>query len=436
MLYSPHEMQLRLHQCPTRYAVASFGRQSGKSTYGINELLRWAWTRPSTRYWFASPTFPQAKVMYRRLVGMLWPARGAMLKKNQTELRIKLINQSEIRFVSGEVLQNLRGETLHGAIIDEVRDQHPDLWPLVIRPMLTTTRGSARFISTPNGFDAFYDLAQNATTDPSNWSFFRAPSTCNPLFTTEEFEAARRTMSEAQFAQEILAEFRDLTSGRAYSNFSEENVVDACPWLPGQRYSKVLPVVLGCDFNLNPMAWTLGQLHASTWYWFDEVYLENSHTQEAADCLVVKLLDMVSQGFRADPMVVLVADASGKSGQRAAGGRSDLDIVRMALKKANISFQDKTPDQNPGVKDRVNAMQAKLKNADGVREFFVHRTGAPHLKRDLERVTWSKSSGLRLDPGASGDLTHSSDGAGYPVAALTPIRPPMTMRPRIITRTF
>lgn len=436
VLYTPHSMQLKLHECETRFAVASFGRQSGKSTYGINELLRWAWEKPGTRYWFVSPTFPQARVMYRRLIGMLWPVADVMLKKNQTELRVKLVNQSEIRFVSGEVLDNLRGETLHGAIIDEVRDQHPDLWPMVIRPMLTTTRGKARFISTPNGYDAFYDLAQNSVSDPENWSFFKAPSTCNPLFSQEEFDAAKRSMSESQFAQEILADFRDLTSGRAYSNFSEENMVTSCPWLPDADYSNVLPIVLGLDFNLNPMSWSLGQLHAGRWYWFDEVHLENSHTQEAADFLVEKIVDMVSHGFRADPMVRIVADASGKAGQRAAGGRSDMDIVKMALRKANITLEDKTPDANPGVKDRVNAMQAKLRSADGAREFFVHRLRCPFLKRDLERVTWSKSSGLKLDPGQTGELTHPSDSVGYPVAALTPIKPPSSMKPKVIVRAW
>ena len=125
VLYRPHSMQMKLHQCETRFAVASFGRQSGKSTYGINELLRWAWEKPGTRYWFVSPTFPQARVMYRRLIGMLWPVADVMLKKNQTELRVKLVNQSEIRFVSGEVLDNLRGETLNGAIIDEVERPTP-----------------------------------------------------------------------------------------------------------------------------------------------------------------------------------------------------------------------------------------------------------------------------------------------------------------------
>ena len=155
-LYTPHEAQLEIHKCQKRFRVASFGRQSGKSTLTINELLAKAWQSPSTRYWYVSPTFSQALQQYRRAVGMLMSCGDAMLKKNQTELRIKLINQSELKFVSGEVLDNLRGETLHGVGIDEVRDQHPDLWPMVIRPMLTTTKGFAIFISTPNGFDAMF----------------------------------------------------------------------------------------------------------------------------------------------------------------------------------------------------------------------------------------------------------------------------------------
>lgn len=287
-LYTPHEKQLLMHMCKTRFMVGAWGRQSGKSTGALNHLVKCAWNNPHTRYWFVSPTFPQARVMYRRLVGMLWSCKDVLVKKNQTELRVKLLNGSEIRFVSGEVLDNLRGDTLHGCVIDEVRDQHPDLWPMVIRPMLATTRGWCWFISTPNGFDHFYDLAQLSLTDP-DWSFITAPSTANPLFTQEEFEAARRNMSEAQFAQEILAEFRDLTSGKAYLSFGQHNFADTCPFMPDKPWSPYHSIVLGMDFNLSPMSWTLGQLAAEKWWWFDEIYLENSHTMEAAQVLRDKI---------------------------------------------------------------------------------------------------------------------------------------------------
>ena len=264
-LYAPHPKQLELHNSTKRFRVGAFGRQSGKSTCAVNHLLKCAWENPITKYWFVSPTYSQARVMYRRLVGMLWPCREILLKKNQSELRVKLSNLSDIRFVSGESLDNLRGETLNGAMIDEVRDQHRDLWPMVIRPMLSTTKGWAWFISTPNGFDHFYDLSLMAERD-SDWATFHAPSTANPLFTADEFEAAKRSMSEAQFAQEILAEFRDLVSGKAYVSFGPHNLRQDCPWAEGRRYAPFHSVVVGMDFNLSPMSWTLGQNSAGRWW--------------------------------------------------------------------------------------------------------------------------------------------------------------------------
>lgn len=395
-----------------------------------------AWTRPGTRYWFVAPTDAQAKVQYRRLVAMLWPSRQIMLKKNQTEKRVKLINGSEIRFVSGEVLDNLRGETLHGAVIDEVRDQHPDLWPMVIRPMLTTTKGWCAFISTPNGYDQFYDFAQLATTEP-DWAFFTSPSTCNPLFTQDEYEAAKRTMSPAQFAQEIDAEFRDLTAGKAYINFSRENLASECPFYVGAQWSPHLPVVLGCDFNLSPMSWTLGQTNTDRWWWFDEIHLENSHTPEAARELVSRIQAMRAEGHRAEPAVVICGDATSKAGQRAAAGASDYDILKAALKAANISFRDETPDSNPPVKDRVNAVNAKLKDASGNVHFWLHADKCPFLKRDLERVVWKPGASAILDEGPSRALTHQSDSIGYPVVTLTPVKAIKDVgKPRLITRVF
>lgn len=417
-LYTPHDKQMLMHLSKTRFMVGSWGRQSGKSTCALNQLVHRAWNNPHTRYWFVSPTFPQARVMYRRLVGMLWACKDVLVKKNQTELRIKLLNGSEIRFVSGEVLDNLRGDTLHGCVIDEVRDQHPDLWPMVIRPMLATTRGWCWFISTPNGFDHFYDLAQLANKDPE-WSFVSAPSTANPLFTQEEFEAARRNMSEAQFAQEILAEFRDLTSGKAYLSFGQHNFSETCPFMPDLQWSPYHSIVLGMDFNLSPMSWTLGQLAAEKWWWFDEIYLENSHTMEAAKELRDKILFMKSLGFRGTPDVVLCGDATGKATQRSSN-QSDYDIVKSVLKEVNISFRDETPESNPSIKDRVNAVNYKCKDAKGETSMWVNKEKCPMLAKDLERVVWKPGADYTLDPGPKKMLTHPSDSIGYPVMALTP----------------
>lgn len=419
-LYTPHEKQLEMHNSKARFKVAAFGRQSGKSTWGNQELLKRAWETPSSHLWFISPTFDQAKIQYRRLVASLWDCREILIKKNQTELRVKLSNQSSIMFKSGEVFDNLRSDTLTGVIIDEVRDQHPDLWPMVIRPMLTTTKGWAAFIGTPNGFDHFYDLFNYAQLDQTGtWQAFQAPSTCNPLITEDEVQDAKRTMSEAQFAQEYLAEFRDLTSGKAYINFGEWNLRKDSPIYQHGLVHPQLPIVIGMDFNLSPMAWSLGQKKVDDFYWFDEVWLKGSHTQEAAKVLCEKIISYNHQKVG----VILAGDATSKSGQRAAAGQSDYDIICQALDQHNIKWINVTPDSNPNVKDRVNNMNAKLKDATGSIHLWVHPTNCPMLARDLQRVVWKQSaSGVILDQTSNTELTHSSDGVGYAIHALSPLK--------------
>lgn len=360
---------------------------------------------------------------------MLLPCKEIMIKNNQSELRIKLINQSEIVFKSGEVGENLRGATLHGVVIDEVRDQHADLWPMIIRPMLATTRGWACFVSTPRGHDAFFDLSEKALSDP-DWATFRAPSTCNPLFTKQEFENARSEMSEGFFAQEILAEFRDLHAGSAYINFGEHNLRTVSPFSrDASLVSPYLPIVVALDFNLAPAIALLGQERNGEFYWFDEVYVERSHTQEIALEIVTRL-----KSLNYKQPVIIIGDATGKAGQRAAMGRSDYSIIEEIFHSAGIPFENRTPDSNPQVRDRVNVVNSKLKSADGQAHIWLHPDSCPRLKRDIQRVTWKKGLSDKLDQTTDPTLTHLSDAMGYAVCGLSKLWQPEVGRMRVVRR--
>lgn len=408
-LYQPHEVQAQFHLSKKRYRIAALGRQSGKSTMAINELAFKAWTHPETRYWMVEPIYSQAKDMYRRLCKLL-PYQ--IYIKNDTELRVQLINGSSIEFKSGESLDNLRGASLHGVVIDEVRDQDPELWPLVIRPMLTTTSGWASFISTPAGFDQFYDLFEKSKGD-EDWEFFKSPSTCNPLFTEEEYQSAKREMSEAEFDQEINANFRDLQKGKAYSEFGDHNVSELNPFSPEMNANPYLPVELYMDFNVHRMGWTLAQFrNGSGHYFFDEIYgLEN--TSKSVEEFIYRFKNL---GIKANPGVILVGDASGKANKTSAAGQTDYTIIHDALRKAGIVFTDLTPDSNPHVKDRVQTMNTRFKNSEGIVSIWANPTKCKNLIKDWQRVTWKESSqGAMLDQVRDRSLTHLSDGAGYGV---------------------
>lgn len=435
-LYSPHAAQLNIHQSTARFIVACWGRQSGKSTYALNKLLDRAWSNPGKTYWFIAPTFGQALVQYRRLASQLFSCKEVMLKKNQTELRIKLINGAQIVCKSGEVFDNLRTETLDGVVIDEVRDQRPELWPLVIRPMLLTTGGWCDFISTPNGFDAFYDLAEKARLDTTGrWAYYSAPSTCNPLISQDEIEDMKSSMTEAQFAQEVLAQFVNLRQGKAYSQAGPHNEALASPFVQDgfSLFSPFLPVVVGLDFNVNPMSWHLGQFRARQSYWFDEIHVEDTNTHECAKILVERLKALGGYrinpetkaveypNFRARPMVKIVGDASGNA-RNTKATETDYDIICNALRLAGINDFNETPKENPGVRERVLTLNGLLKAMDGTINFFYNPVKCPKLKRDFDRVVWKKTGEMDvLDQKTDKTLTHASDSVGYPCMLYAPI---------------
>lgn len=413
-LYHPHQVQRAVHDSNARYRISAWGRQSGKSTCALMDMLSKAWMNSGHTYWFIAPTFSQALVQYRRLIGALWPCRDIILKKNQTELRMKLTNLSQIVFKSGDRPDSLRTETLNGVVIDEVRDQSPELWPLIIRPMLATTKGWASFISTPNGFDYFYDLFETAKADKTGkWAWFHAASTINPMFTMEELEESRDILSEPQFAQEIMAEFRDISSGRAYFNYGDKNILENCPFTPDGNLSPHLPIVVAMDFNLSPMAWTLGQCRQRDLYFHDEIWLERSNTQEASR----ELVDRV-KGHK--PGVILIGDATGKAGQRAAAGQSDYDILCRVLDDAGIKWVNMTPESNPTIKDRINTVNSLMFSASGEIRLW-HHPRCKKLRRDFQRVVVKEGSNFQLDQTRDTTLTHASDGVGYAACVLAPL---------------
>ena len=424
-LYEPHAVQERAHNLPARYRVLSWGRQAGKSTWGNNEALRRAWENRRKVYWYILPTWTQALVQFRRAMFALMTTPQAVLQVSKSELFLQLRSGSFVFYKSGREFENLRTETLDGVIIDEYREQHPDLWPRIIRPMLTTTNGWAAFTSTTNGFDDFYELFQRGKLDTSGkWASLHAPSTANPYFSEAELIECQQTMSEGEFRQEILAEFVELYLGKVYPNYSERNVLDTNPFTYSDSISPHLPIILAPDFNLNPMGWAMGQLKGHDVYWFDEIYREHSNTQDAARGFI----DRYKRNGLTQT-VVIAGDATSKAGQRAAAGQSDYDILCSMLTEVGIPWENKTPDSNPPVKDRVNAVNAKLLSAAGTIHMW-HHSRCKMLARDWMRVKWKETKGLEIDPGPKRDLGHISDGAGYAVHKLSPI--PSVYQPGVV----
>lgn len=414
--------QKRISKSESRFNIAAWGRQTGKTTFGIDKMIfKPLMGRALGIYWYILQTSAAAEIAFNRYWHELKRAPHLMMDKpNESEKKVTLVNGATVFFKSGHNFEDLRAETLDGAIIDEMRQQSPKLWPLVVRPMLSKRKGWCDFYSTPNGFDHFYDMFETAK-QKKNWSTFHAPSWESPWWDQEEIASARSEMSASEFDQEIGAEFRNIHVGKAYTSDGPHNRLFSSPFCaPGEQVHRMLPVVVGLDFNVGHMRWTLGQFRGPISYWFDEVAVDNTNTQQCAPVLVEKLVALRDQGLlKGSPQVKICGDATGES-RRSSATESDYDIICAALDRAEITWTNDTPDGNPPVKTRVNTMNARLKAADGTVTLFYNELRCPMLKRDFDRVSW-KSGTSELDQTTDKSLTHATDSVGYPVTVYTPI---------------
>lgn len=228
-----------------RWKVVNVGRRGGKSTIAAIKMLQFAsdYKGEKTGYvWYIAPNYKQAKqIMWQTLLDIC-PSHK-IVKKNEIELSITLDNNVQILLKGAQDPDTLRGNRIDLAIFDEVAfmDKWDQVWK-VIRPTLVDSKAECWFISTPNGYNHFYDLYNLNNVeeiDKDKWMCYHATSYENPYLDKEELEASRRTMDEDSFAQEYLAEFRKM-SGLIYKEFDRNIHMVDIPDLRGYTHTRAL----------------------------------------------------------------------------------------------------------------------------------------------------------------------------------------------------
>lgn len=216
--------QLEVAKDKHRFRVICAGRRSGKSVLARLTLLKWALENIGT-YYLVSPTYRQAKEIHWREFVKEIP-QAWINKKNETELSIVLKNGSVIALKGAENPDTLRGVKLRGLVIDEIASiRNWDwLWQEVLRPTLTDYQAPAIFISTPKGFNHFYELYEQGQTGDEDYKSWKFTSYDNPYIPKEEIDNAKKELTEDTFAQEYLADFRKFT-GLVYKEFQRETHV-------------------------------------------------------------------------------------------------------------------------------------------------------------------------------------------------------------------
>lgn len=390
-----------------RFKLVTAGRRWGKTFLSIREIAYQA-REPNKLIWYVTSSYRAAKmIVWKELKNRLLDLRW-VLKINESELSVSLKNGSLICLKGAENAQQLRGVSLSYVVIDEAAQVHPDVWTEVIRPALADQMGGALFITTPLGRGNWiYDLYGQARQMPELWDAFQFTTAEGGFVTQAEIEAAKTDMSERQFRQEFLATWEDAASRVAWAFDRDYNVKDI------NQYNTI-QLEVGMDFNVSPICAVIMVRVKDDLYVVDEIQMHNSNTQELADELKLRY---------SHSRITVYPDPSGSARKTSANGQTDHTILQ------NAGFTVRAPRKHDAVRDRINATNARLCSADGVRHLFISKK-CKYTIESLEKYCFKEDT---QQPDKDSGFDHQFDALSYAVAYLFPIRreqDPTNIRPR------
>jgi len=283
--------QSEIAKDPHRFRVINAGRRFGKSTLIAWEMFALAVSCPDARIPYYAPTRDDARdIMWGPLKKICEPL---LIDANESRLEIKVKNrhggESLIILYGWEAVQE-RGKGVgvknNHIYFDEVSKYREFFqgWEEVLLPTLIDLKGGATFISTPNGFNHFYDL-YNYEHDPvmnarKEWKSYHFTSYDNPHLDKDEIEAKRNSTTEDRFAQEYLADFRK-TEGLVYKEFDRKLHVITADAMP----DLIVETLGGVDFGFtHPAAVaTIKKDYNGIYYITDEWFHTGKTEDEVVD---------------------------------------------------------------------------------------------------------------------------------------------------------
>ena len=378
----------------SRFRVLITGRRFGKTYLAINELAKFA-RYSNKKVWYVAPSYRQAKsICWNELKDKL--IKHKWVKSiNNSDLTIVLRNNSKISLRGADNENSLRGIGLDFLVMDEFADIHKQAWYEVLRPTLSDTQGHALFCGSPRGFGNWsYELYKLGETN-KDWQSFKYTTLEGEQVSKDEIEQAKEDLDLRTFQQEYEATFVNY-SGMIYYNFNrEKNILDKF-----SNYHNTLHI--GLDFNVEPMCAVVSVIENDSIIIIDEIQIYSSNTNEMVDEIKT----------RYNKKIIIYPDPSAKQRKTSAGGMTDLAILK------NAGFEVRCRNKAPLVRDRINAVNSKLKNVKGQNSLFILKSCKNAIK-SIERQIYKEGTHI---PDKDSGYDHMNDALGYLVEYNYPLK--------------
>ena len=369
---------------PARFKVITAGRRFGKSVLGLMFLLKGVMLQGSNR-WYIAPTYRQGKLT-------VWPLLKSIIKSqpgwkiNESDLSCTRSGVT-IAIKGADAADSLRGSELDRCVLDEYAYQKAGVFEEVIYPMLTTTQGNAMMIGTPDGFSSnnFYDYFIRGQGEDPAWASWQFTTIDGGFVSDEELDLAKSNLDERTYRQEFEASFETAANRAAWAFDRKQNVKKA------EELSSYF--VVGIDFNVDYMSAVLACVYGDeTVHYIDEIRMRNASTELLA-------IDMKKKW----PKVKEVYPDPAGVARSTTSHRSDHQILR------DHGYMVYARRRHPSHRDRLNALNRKLRNAKGVVKMTVDPK-CLYLIKDLEQVQRDRKGGIDK---ANIELTHMLDACSY-----------------------
>lgn len=411
-----HPVQLALVRDEVRFKVVPAGRRSGKTERAKRYVAKQAMRNPGETYFIAAPTYAQVKKAYWADMKALCLTSMATRAPSETDLIIYLPSGSQVHLIGLDKPQRIEGSFWSGGVIDEIADVKPDAWEANIKPALDTFnpqrpdyRAWCWLIGVPDGLNHYYEMAQYAESsgDP-DWKLYHWKS--SEILPPDMIAAARRQMSRKQFRQEYEASFEGAT-GRIYEDYDKANHTSATiepheqlMWMHDQNYT--------------PLSSAIGVRRGDGLYLLDEIVLTSAVSKQSALEFVEKFKDHENKS------VLIYGDPAGQTGEKH-GHASDYTDIEGVLKANGWTYKRKVKAAHPAIKDRQNAVRAKICTADGMRSLFVNPVTAKWCDKGLATVQLQEGSSFQEDQ--KNKYQHITTAIGYCVDVEWPLSPQPAM---------
>jgi hypothetical protein len=362
--------QLKVSSSKARFRILISGRRFGKTYLAVTEMMKYA-CQPNRRIWYVAPTFKMAKEI-------VWGTLKEMLNQfnwiediNETTMTITIRKtNSQISLKGADNYDSLRGTGLDFLILDEFADIDKRTWFEVLRASISDRLGHVLMCGTPKGYGNWsYEMYLKGKQD-DDWESFQYTTIQGGMVTAEEIEQAKQDIDIRTFRQEFEGTF--------------------------ENYA-------GAVYYVDPMSACVGQIEKDKVYFVDEVIIYGSNTDE--------MVQEIRDRYGTKMQIFIYPDPASKQRKTSAGGRTDLSILQ------NAGFKVKVKHKHPAIRDRVNAVNSRLKDSNGERHIFVSQS-CKTLIKGLQRQIYKENTNI---PDKEDGFDHMNDALGYMIDYLKPL---------------